>query len=103
MGTMDEARAQLRESITQARPGDHVASVADLSAAVGGLSTGATVTVLGEAMRDGWITSTRGPNGGYWRTDRPVLNGSLAAALAALTASLQATLQAITAVEKAIA
>ena len=35
------------------------------------LSSGPTVAVLHEAMADGWIVSTRGRTGGYWRTDKP--------------------------------
>jgi DNA-binding IscR family transcriptional regulator len=102
MGRMDEARRQLRERIEQARPGEHVASVASLSEAAGGLSTAATVGVLQEAIADGWITSTRGPAGGYWRTEKPLPSGSLVEALAALADHLQATLQSIQVVQAAI-
>lgn len=70
LGLMDQARAQLREWIEGAKPGDHVASVASLSAAAEDLSTAATVAVLKEAIKDGWIVSTRGPDGGYWRTEK---------------------------------
>ncbi len=102
MGRMDEARRQLRQWIEQARPGEHVASVAGLSEAVGGLATGATVGVLREAVQDGWITSTRGPAGGYWRTAKPIPNGSLVEALAALADQLQATLLSIQVVQEVI-
>jgi hypothetical protein len=102
MGSMNEARRQLRQWIEQSRPGDHVASVAGLSAAAGGLSTAATVGVLREAIDDGWIISTRGPEGGYWRTEK-VMAGSLIDALAALANQLQATLRSIQVVQEAIA
>jgi hypothetical protein len=61
---MDEARRQLRLWIEQAQPGSHIASVASLSEAVGGLSTAATVVVHREAIEQGWIISTRGAS---WR------------------------------------
>jgi DNA-binding IscR family transcriptional regulator len=99
---MNEARRQLRRRIEVAHPRDHVASVASLSAAAGGLSTAATVRVLREAIEDGWIVSTRGPDGGYWRTEKPTKNGSLTEALAALADQLQATLQCVRAVQDAI-
>jgi hypothetical protein len=102
MGSMNEARRQLSQWIEQARPGDRVASVADLSAAAGGLATASTVGVLQEAMDDGWIISTRGPKGGYWRTEKAAPNGSLTDALAALANQLQATLQSIQVVQEAI-
>lgn len=102
MGRTDEARRTLREWIEQAQPGAHVASVASLSEAVGGLSTAATVGVLREAIKDGWITSTRGPAGGYWRSGQPLPNGSLVLALADLAAQLQATLQSIRVVQAAL-
>jgi hypothetical protein len=82
MGKMDEARRQLRLWIEQAQPGSHVVSVASLSEAVGGLSTAATVVVR-EAIEQGWMISTRGPAGGYWRTDKAMVK-SLDEALAAL-------------------
>jgi hypothetical protein len=103
MGSMNEARRQLRQWIEQAQPGDHVASVAGLSAAAGGLSTAATVGVLREAIDDGWIISTRGPEGGYWRTEKAVTSGSLIDALAALANQLQVTLGSIQVVQEAIA
>ncbi len=71
-GLMDQARSQLRSWIEGTKPGEHVASVASLSAAAGDLSTAATVAVLKEAIKDGWIFSTRGPDGGYWRTEKRV-------------------------------
>lgn len=103
MGSMNQARRQLRQWIEQARPRDHVASVAGLSAAAGGLSTAATVAVLREAINDGWIISTRGPEGGYWRTEKAMPNASLADALTALANQLQATLGSIQVVQEAIA
>ena len=103
MGSMNEARRQLRQRIEQANPGDHVASVADLSAAAGGLSTASTVGVLREAIDDGWILSTRGPQGGYWRTDKTVASSALSDALTALASQLQATLTSIRVVQESIA
>lgn len=103
MGKMNEARRQLRQWIEQARPGDHVASVAGLSASAGDLSTAATVGVLREAIKDGWIISTRGPEGGYWRTDKPVAGKSLSDALAVLADELHAALRSIQIVQEAIA
>lgn len=69
-GLMDQARTQLQEWIEAAEPEERVASVASLSAAAGDLSTAATVAVLKEAIDNGWIYSTRGPEGGYWRTTK---------------------------------
>lgn len=74
-GLMDQARAKLQGWIEATKPEERVASVASLSAAVGGLSTAATVTVLKEAIDDGWIFSTRGPEGGYWRTAKKATPG----------------------------
>ena len=102
MGKMDEARRQLRLWIEQAQPGSHVASVASLSEAVGGLSTAATVGVLREAIEQGWIISTRGPAGGYWRTDKAMVK-SLDEALAALADQLAGTLRSIQVAQDAIA
>ena len=70
MGLMNDARRELQRLIAEAVPGDRVTSVRSLSAAVGDLTTSPTVAVLQEAIRDGWIYSTRGPKGGYWRTDK---------------------------------
>lgn len=70
MGLMNDAREELRRRIEAAAPGDRVASVRTLSEAMGGLSTASTVAVLQDAIDDGWIYSTRGPKGGYWRTSK---------------------------------
>lgn len=102
MGKMDQAREQLHQLIEQARTGEHVASVASLSAAAGGLSTAATVGVLHEAIKDGYLESTRGPDGGYWRTAKPMPDGSLVEALSNLADQIQATLQSIRVVQKAM-
>jgi DNA-binding IscR family transcriptional regulator len=102
MGSMNEARRELRHRIEQAQPGERVTSVAALSEAAGGLATASTVGVLQEAIEDGWITSTRGPKGGYWRTEKAVEKGSLTDALDALANQLQATLQSIQVVQEAI-
>lgn len=75
MGLMDDARRELKHMIAEAAPGDRVTSVRSLSASVGDLTTSPTVAVLHEAIRDGWIYSTRGPKGGYWRTDKQLGNG----------------------------
>lgn len=75
MGRMNDAREELRRRIEAAAPGDRIASVRTLSAASGGLSTASTVAVLQDAIDDGWIYSTRGPKGGYWRTDKKVTVG----------------------------
>lgn len=102
MGKMDQARKQLHQLIEQARPGDRVASVASLSAAAGGLSTAATVGVLHESIAAGYLQSTRGPDGGYWRTAKPMPDGSLVEALSNLADQMQATLQSIRVVQKAM-
>ena len=78
-------------------------SVAELSEAAGGLATAATVGVLREAIEDGWITSTRGPDGGYWRTGKVTAEQSLSDALAALASQLTTTLSSIKAAQEAIA
>lgn len=101
-GLMDQARKQLRLWIEGAAAEAHVASVASLSAAAGDLSTAATVAVLKEAIDDGWIFSTRGPDGGYWRTDKRTLPG-LNEALDDLERHLKATLGSVHAVRAAIA
>lgn len=91
MGLMNDARKKLRTRIEAAQPGDRVASVRTFSAAMGGLSTASTVAVLQDAIDDGWIFSTRGPNGGYWRTEKPVRIG-LDEAVEELVTNLQAAL-----------
>lgn len=100
-GQTDVARKTLRKWIDQARPGDHVASVASLSAAAGGLSTSPTVGVLKEAITEGWIHSTRGQDGGYWRTDKQA-NVGLDEALDDLEQQFRATLRAIGTVRDAL-
>lgn len=115
---MDHAREQLREWIELAQPNERVASVSSLSEAVGKaiatadgrnevenedfLSTGPTVAVLNEAIDAGWLYSTRGPSGGYWRTDRQSYR-TLDATLTDLEDKLRATLEAISATREAIA
>ena len=89
MGLMNDAREELRRRIEAAAPGDRVASVRTLSAAMGGLSTASTVAVLQDAIDDGWIYSTRGPKGGYWRTNKKARVG-LDEALDELIGSLRA-------------
>ena len=66
------------------------------------LSTAATVGVLREAIEQGWIISTRGPAGGYWRTDKAMVK-SLDEALAALADQLAGTLRSIQVAQDAIA
>lgn len=102
MGQMDEARRQLKEWIAKAQPGDRVASVRALSVAAGGLSTAATVAVLREAIEDGWITSTRGPRGGYWRTEQSIATVLLGDALEQLSQQLTLTLRSIQAVQEVL-
>lgn len=114
---MSLAREHLREWINAAEPGQRVASVNSLSAAVGesiaaangrsefdsddALSTGPTVAVLKEAIDDGWIVSTRGPSGGYWRTDKPSY-GVLSEALDDLDGKLRAALDSISGIRSLI-
>ncbi len=71
LGKMDTARAILAEKIRAAAPRQRVTSVAELSRQAGDLATGPTVKVLGEAITEGLLHSTRGSTGGYWRTDKP--------------------------------
>ena len=101
-GLMDQARSHLREWIESAKPGEHVASVASLSAAAGDLGTSATVKVLKEAIDDGWLYSTRGPDGGYWRTEKPAHLG-LASRIDELERQLQGALGSVQAIRAALA
>lgn len=89
MGLMDDAREELKRRIEATQPDERVASVRNLSQAAGNLSTASTVAVLQEAIDEGWIYSTRGPNGGYWRTEKKVDVG-LKEALVELISSLSA-------------
>ena len=67
MNKTNRARQMLRSWITQTRPGGLVAHVSWLMEAAG-VSAGTALRVLREAIDAGWIRSTRGPDGGYWRT-----------------------------------
>lgn len=95
MPSTETARHHLRQLIIEAKPGEWVTSVGALSEAADDLSTASTVGVLREAINDGWITSTRGPQGGYWRTEKPVLDRSFTEAVSDLAEQLDATLRSV--------
>lgn len=72
MPTRTEAAEQtVRELLDAAGPGTRVGSIASISAATG-LSTGVAAEVMKRFITQGLVTSTRGPNGGYWRTSTPL-------------------------------
>lgn len=67
----ETAERTVRELVAAAAPGAHVGSIASISAATG-LSTGVATDVMKRFITQGLVTSTRGPRGGYWRTETPL-------------------------------
>lgn len=64
----ETAELVVRELVAQTPTGDRVGSTASICEATG-LSTGAAIEVMKRFITAGLVVSTRGPNGGYWRTD----------------------------------
>ncbi len=67
----ETAERTVRGLVAAAAPGTRVGSIASISAATG-LSRGAATDVMKRFITQGLIVSTRGPRGGYWRTEIPL-------------------------------
>lgn len=99
MTRMDDGEVLLRELVARTKERDRVGSVASICEATG-LSTGAAIAVVHRLVDEGLVRSTRGPNGGYWRTDAPVAKNNVdlrseAATVAAELRRLSLRVQAI--------
>ncbi|SHQ50722.1 Rrf2 family transcriptional regulator [Mycobacteroides abscessus] len=96
------AEQVVRELVAQTAAGDRVGSTATICEATG-LSTGAAIEVMKRFITAGQVVSTRGPNGGYWRTETelPSQGDELRAELTAIARDLaQLTTRVNTIVDK---
>lgn len=71
MSKIEVAERVVRELVANTAEGDRVGSVASICEATN-LSIGAAIEVMQRFMALGLVVSTRGPHGGYWRTDIPL-------------------------------
>lgn len=75
MARMLDGEAVLRDLVAKTATGEWVGSVSSICAATD-LSTGAGIAVMHKLIDEGLVRSTRGPKGGYWRTDKPMTTTS---------------------------